>query len=136
MKKLSRSLMLALMTVCLAVCCLFAGCSPYAGTYKFESVTASILGFEKTTHVDDSEDDEYTKDYMVLKVEGNNKFTLTEKTNGQTVIKEGTWEEVEEGTIKLIYTSDNSEQTVKIDDKTAIFDYTIGGTGAKVTLKK
>ena len=33
MKKLSRSLMLARMTVCLAVCCLFAGCSKQAGTY-------------------------------------------------------------------------------------------------------
>ena len=135
MKKLNRTLTLALMTVCLAICCLFAGCANI-GAYKFESITLSVLGFEKTTHVDDKEDDEYTKDYMVLKIQLNNKFTLTEKTNGQTTIKEGTWEEVEEGVIKLIYTADNSEQTIEVKDGTIVFNYTIAGTGAKITLKR
>ena len=139
MKRFTKTIVLTLTSLCMALCFLFSGCAmKYAGTYKFESLTYTTGGFEKKQAVGD---DGYTEDYMVLKLSLNNEFTMTEETNGQKTIKEGSWEEVEDGTIKLVYTKDNSEQTVTIADGKAVISYTInvpllGETGAKITLVK
>ena len=137
MKRFTRAISVAVMAICLSVCCLFTGCAlKYAGTYKFESMTYTVLGLEKTETVGEN----YQEDYMVLKISLGDKFTLTESTDGQKTIKEGTWEEIEEGKIKLVYTADSREQTIEIVDGKAVISYTVSilgsEIGAKITLAK
>ena len=142
MKKFTKTIMLALTTLCMAVCLLFSGCAlKYIGVYRFESLTYTAFGMEKVVSVEDAEDDEYTSDYAVLKISFDNTFTFTEEATGEKTIREGTWEEIEDGKIKLIYTKDKTEQIVSIENGKAVVSLTveiplIGETGTKITLSK
>lgn len=93
MKKLSRSLMLTLMTVCLAVCCLFAGCSKHAGTYTGVTVL--------------------TQKQIELKLKGGDEFELTVDSSST----KGTWsvDEEDENSIKLVFDSGEGVATVEGD---------------------
>lgn len=129
MKKFAKSLMLTLTALCLSVCFLFAGCSKYQGTYVFSKMTYSLLGAEITKTVED-----YSEDYMVLKLSSGDKLEIIQKDGNSTKTTTGTWEKIEDGKLKIVI--NDNEQTVDADGETITITYGFDSLNAKVTFTK
>ena len=131
MRKFTKTLMITLTALCLSVCFLFAGCSKYQGEYVFSKMTYSVMGVEITKTAE-----ELDEDYMILKLSSGNQLEIIQKDGSTTKTTTGSWEEVEDGKLKIII--DENEQTVEADGEAlTITLLSLGSLGnAKVTFAK
>lgn len=116
MKRFTKTLMVALMAVCLSVCFLFAGCSKHAGTY----VGVSALG---NTSIE-------------LKLKAGDEF---EMTIGDTT-KTGTWAVSEEDENVVVLTISGVEYKATVTEDIIkmplILDGALGGASLASLTKK
>ena len=118
-----------LLTVVLALFCL-AGCS-VEGTYKLSKIVVEN-GDQKTVYRlgDEFQGETLTKDFVVLELKENGKFTLVMGKGEDQMIKNGTWKEKGDD---IYLTADNI--TIEVDEDDGYLEFEPTG-GVEIYLKK
>ena len=132
MKKIGRWLLALILTV-MCICAVTACGSNKEGVYKFDSMTAEVLGKTVELKAGDKYMELYTLSEDIIQIELKSDGSYTISTVGSLFSAQaGTWAVNEKDSKKIDLTSGNVTTTVECDGKTIHMEQ----GGMQITLKK